>query len=220
MSGKRYPLQKRENPRVEVNVLKVDADGNSIYDEEFDPDICHCFPSTSSKRLPSMIYDGLKCDHHYTQHIQPAQNSVFTYPWTANTVRGRDNSIEDDRDSLKSEKLSMIAEEPSVQDVHVTRTAPPFASPSKTVERTKGPFSAPVDSRWESHGPDFRRFKSEQRLYTGGRPRSLDSREFRGRYIDPKDGQVYNFNVNYGKRSVQASRQADNTLRHSPVEYR
>jgi hypothetical protein len=35
MSGKRYPVQRRGPPRVEVNVLKVDADGNSIYDEDF-----------------------------------------------------------------------------------------------------------------------------------------------------------------------------------------
>lgn len=182
MSGKRYPVQRREPPRVEVNVLKVDADGNSIYDEDFDTDICHCFPSTSSKRLPSMIYDGLKCGHNHSQHIQPAQKSLFTYPWTANTITGRDYLMEDERDSLKSGKLSIIAEE---SDGHVTRTAPPFASPSKPLERTKGPFSAPVDSRWESHGPAFRRARSDNRLYTGGRPRTLDSREFRGRYVDP-----------------------------------
>ncbi|XP_063448991.1 uncharacterized protein LOC134728341 [Mytilus trossulus] len=212
MSTKRFPVQRKEHPRIEVNVLKVDADGNSIYDEDFDSNVCHCFPSTSSKFLPSMIYDELKCDHEQTTYIQPAQQSVFTYPWTANTVTGRED-LADDRDSLKSGKLSAIAEEP---DGHVTRTAPPFASPSKTVERTKGPYSAPVDpSRWESHGPDFRRAHSEQsvnRLHTGGRPRTLDSREFRGRYVDPKDGQVYKFNVNYGKRNVQASRQADNTI--------
>lgn len=182
MSGKRYPVQRRGPPRVEVNVLKVDADGNSIYDEDFDPDICHCFPSTSSKRLPSMIYDGLKCDHNHSHHIPPAQTTVFTYPWTANTITGRDYLMDDERDSLKSGKLSMIAEEP---DGHVTRTAPPFASPSKPLGRTKGPFSAPVDSRWESHGPTFRRAQSYNRLYTGGRQRTLDSREFRGRYFDP-----------------------------------
>jgi len=35
-----------------------------------------------------------------------------------------------------------------------------------------------------------------------------------------EDGQVYKFNVNYGKRNVEASRQADDTLRASPMEYR
>ena len=184
MSGRRYPIQRTDRTRVEVNVLKVDADGNSIYDEDFDPTICHCYPSTSSKRVPSMIYDGLKCEHDTSKYIQPAQKSVFTYPWTANTENGRDDSF-DDRDSLKSGKLSIIAEEP---DLHVTRTAPPFANPSKPLHRKNGPFSAPADSRWESHSPDFRRANSEQsvrRLNTGERPGSLDSREFHGRYVDP-----------------------------------
>lgn len=182
MSARRYPIQRKGPPRVEVNVLKVDADGNSIYDEDFDPNFCHCYPQTSSKRLPSMIYDELKCDHEQSTYIQPAQKSVFTYPWTANTVAGREELF-DDRDSLKSGKLSVIAEE---ADVHVTRTAPPFASPTKTNERTRVPYSAPIDpSRWESHGPDFRRAHSENRLYTGGRPRTLDSREFQGKYVDP-----------------------------------
>lgn len=218
MSARRYPVQRKGPPRVEVNVLKVDADGNSIYDEEFDPDLCHCFPPTSSIRLPSMIYDELRCGHHEeSTYIQPAQKSVFTYPWTANTLTGR-GELFDDRDSIKSGQLSVIAEEP---DVHVTRTAPPFASPTKANERVRGPFTAPVDpSNWESHGPDFRRARSENRLYTGGRPRTLDSREFQGKYVDPKDGQVYKFNVNYGKKNVSASREADNTIRATPNEFR
>jgi hypothetical protein len=64
------------------------------------------------KETDKRTNDGLKCDHNHSHHIPPAQKTVFTYPWTANTITGRDYLMDDERDSLKSGKLSMIAEEP------------------------------------------------------------------------------------------------------------
>lgn len=203
------PRQKGQPARIELNVLRLDEDGNSVYDEDFDPTVCHCFPTTSSLHIPSMLYDHINCPHHNTKHIQPAQAQVFAYPWTALTNKQRQRRQKSpDADSLASGKLSIIEEEP--QTPVVIRTAPPFANPSQFNEdKGEPPFTAPAYSRWESHGGrNMQRSQSVPSL-TGyhqprtpqnfhnpqistpyvtnykRRPVSIQDRYFDGRYIDP-----------------------------------
>lgn len=209
------PKQRGQPARIELNVLRLDEDGNSLYDEDFDPTVCHCFPHTSSLHIPSMLYDHINCPHHNTKHIQPAQEQVFTYPWTAVTnkprpLRRKPQSRGADRDSLASGKLSLIEEEP--QTPYVIRTAPPFANPSLFMEeKGEPPFSAPAFSHWESHGgKNVQRAQSVPSLtgfhqprtprhhhdpnpdistpyvtHYNRRPASIQDRQFDGRYIDP-----------------------------------
>ncbi|XP_062591842.1 uncharacterized protein LOC134253327 [Saccostrea cucullata] len=242
------PRQKGQPPRIELNVLRLDEDGNSLYDEDFDPSVCHCFPSTSSLHIPSMLYDHINCPHHNTKHIQPAQDQVFAYPWTAVTnkqpVAKGYRPRSPDGDSLASGKLSIIEEEP--QTPFVIRTAPPFANPSQVNESKGGPpFTAPALSRWESHGgrvvtraqsvPSLTGYQQPRtpRNYHNPnpqistpyvttikrRPVSIQDRNFDGRYLDPKDGQIYKFKVKYGKKEIEANRLQDSTIREEPEEY-
>lgn len=244
------PKQRGQQARIELNVLRLDEDGNSLYDEDFDPNVCHCFPNTSSLHIPSMLYDHINCPHHNTKHIQPAQAQVFAYPWTAATNKRRQTVGGGGRkprspaaDSLVSDKLSLIEEEPRTP--FVIKTAPPFANPSVFME-SKGepPFTAPAYSRWESHGgKDVPRAQSVPSLTGYNQPRtprqyedpnpnistpyvtnynrrpvSIRDRQFDGRYIDPKDGQVYKFRVKYGKKEIEADRKQDDTIREEPEE--
>ena len=209
--ARNYPRQRGQPARIELNVLKLDADGNSIYDDDIDPSVCDCFPTTSSKHIPSMLYDHIHCPHHNTKHIQPAQQQVFAYPWTANTEIGpkkRDKVKDIDEDSLASGRLSIIREESPRTTPNITRTAPPFADVTqRPIDRVKAPFTAPADSRWESHGTNFRRAESVPSLtgyyskkpvnnyqgistpyvqrFTPRRPVIMEDRHFDGHYIDP-----------------------------------
>ncbi|KAK3084012.1 hypothetical protein FSP39_006701 [Pinctada imbricata] len=239
-----FPRPKRGEPaRIELNILRLDADGNSIHDGDIDQNVCDCFPQTSSRHIPSMLYDHINCPHNSTKHIQPAQNEVFAYPWTANTVTGRRKAKrrDVDEDSLASGRLSNIAEENYYPTPNVTRTAPPFAEVAHySVERTRAPFSAPGDIRWENYMSQPRRAVSVPSLtgYVGNhqlhvdpqistpyvqrsisrRPGSIKDRHFDGHYIDPKDGHVYKFKVKYGQNDIKAKRFQDDTIREEPEE--
>lgn len=223
------PKQRGQQARIELNVLRLDEDGNSLYDEDFDPNVCHCFPNTSSLHIPSMLYDHINCPHHNTKHIQPAQAQVFAYPWTAATNKRRQTVGGGGRkprspaaDSLVSDKLSLIEEEPRTP--FVIKTAPPFANPSVFME-SKGepPFTAPAYSRWENHGgKDVPRAQSVPSLTGYNQPRtprqyedpnpnistpyvtnynrrpvSIRDRQFDGRYIDPSKAYLNSHSNNY-----------------------
>ncbi|XP_033748207.1 uncharacterized protein LOC117333160 [Pecten maximus] len=229
--------------RVELNILKLDADGNSVYDDDLDPNICRCFPRTSQKTIPSMLYDHINCPHVEHRHIQPAQQYVFTYPWTASSGNGRQRA---NREFDQDSGLSVIGEEDDDWENNVTRTAPPFAMHSPT--RARMPYTAPVQADKNPQGryrqtiaTDFRQFGSTPSLtgfsakrqtpvanrksniqhaepstpFIDKRERGIQEkpRHFQGHYMDQKDGRVYKFDVKYGKRDVQATREHANTYR-------
>lgn len=227
--------------RVELNILKLDADGNSIYDDDLDPGVCRCFPRTSKKTIPSMLYDHINCPHEEHRHIQPAQQYVFTYPWTASSGNGRQRAPHDfDQES----GLSVIGEEDDDWENNITRTAPPFAVHTPT--RARMPYTAPVkdDKNQQARqtiATDFRQFGSTpsltgfsakrqtplaNRKYNVQRPEPstpfIDKRDrglqekprhFQGHYMDQRDGRVYKFDVKYGKRDIQGTREHANTYR-------
>ncbi|XP_021376914.1 uncharacterized protein LOC110465437 [Mizuhopecten yessoensis] len=243
--GAPYSFRDTHQNRVELNVLKLDADGNSVYDDDIDPDICRCFPRTSQKTIPSMLYDHINCPHVEHRHIQPAQQYVFTYPWSASSGNGRQRAR---RDFDQESGLSVIGEDDDEWQNNVTRTAPPFATHSPAPARA--PYSAPVPAEnipqgkyRPIQGTDFRQFGSapsltgfsaKRQTHVANRKSNIqqaepstpfiDKRErgggiqdkprhFQGHYMDQKDGRVYNFNVKYGKRDIQATREHDNTYR-------
>lgn len=46
----------------------------------------HSIPVKSSKTIPSMYYDELRCPH-CAAHVQPSQDEVLAYPWTVQSYR-------------------------------------------------------------------------------------------------------------------------------------
>ncbi|CAL1527890.1 unnamed protein product [Lymnaea stagnalis] len=46
----------------------------------------HSIPEKSSKNIPSMYYDELRCPH-CAAHVQPSQDEVLAYPWTVQSYR-------------------------------------------------------------------------------------------------------------------------------------
>lgn len=204
----------RRPPRIEMHVRR------GIYEQrlgdkwDYDNDaVCDCFPRTSKHTIPSMFYDKISCPHTHHAHIQPAQDTQFNYPWTANSI-SRHKARRDD-DAL-SERLSLISEEDDQlrfspnqlqrhePDVHSIQTAPPYWYTRETgVRNSKPPYTAQInDTQILSNG---RRAQSMQDIRdpayrTDGmtKTRGLDSptnhrrnsrilsRQFTGSYVDTR----------------------------------
>ncbi|XP_045173355.1 uncharacterized protein LOC123534933 [Mercenaria mercenaria] len=214
----------RRPPRIEMQIRR------GMYDQRHgDPwdygneAVCDCFPRTSKHTIPSMFYDKIACPHTNYAHIQPAQETQFNYPWTANSLSRQKARGEDDE---LSERLSLISEEDDQlrfspnplqrndPDVLSIQTAPPYWYKREGDARdSKPPFTAPVnDTQILTNG---RRAQSMQDIRdpayrtdgmtptgnnyspTGNRRNSrLSNRQFTGTYVDPR-GKAYNYNVNY-----------------------
>ncbi|KAJ8311967.1 hypothetical protein KUTeg_009340 [Tegillarca granosa] len=179
----RHPVprpKQRPNPRIQLNILKLDEDGNSIYDDDLDEHVCHCCPSTSSRYIPSMVYDHLKCPHVNSNHVlQPGQQQVFAYPWTANTNIGKSHPQQNSEPYQERSHLSAIQEGeedvviPSSRQPTAVKTAPPFANTfQQETFRGKPPFTAPVDSEWPMHVRPFSKSQSVPSLTGYMSPRS------------------------------------------------
>lgn len=222
-----HPIAKRpparRPPRIEVQVRRGMYDHEEPWDYGNDA-VCDCFPRTSQHTIPSMFYDKLTCPHKNFAHIQPAQETQFNYPWTANSL-SRQKARGDDDDL--SERLSLISEEDeqlrfspnplqrNEPDVLSIQTAPPYWYKRDGDARdSKPPYTAPVnDTQILENGPraqsmqDIRNpaFRTDGMTPTrvaesqnGNRRNSrLSNRQFTGTYIDPRNGKVYNYNVNY-----------------------
>lgn len=213
----RHPIAKRlpmePPPRIEINVRRKNS-GESVFDDGiYDKSVvCDCFPRTSTKMVPSMFYDKIVCPHQHDAHIQPAQETQFNYPWTANTVSRRIARGGDD-DEL-SERLSLISEEddqlrfspPPIRqkepDVLSIQTAPPIVTQLDFDDprMIHPPYTAPAnDPPILTNG---RRVMSVEDIRnpthkpTSGIPQSrgnlspsksrLSNRQFTGNYVDPR----------------------------------
>ncbi|KAK3597193.1 hypothetical protein CHS0354_003693 [Potamilus streckersoni] len=211
---KKHPVRSQ----VEKNTFPRGKDGKQV---------CSCFPDPSHITIPSMFYDGIKCHHEHENHIQPAQQMVFAYPWTADSVGRKRARGEEGETSLIEEGYGshFQARKNLEPDQLSTMTAPPFRSQSPNLERTNPPFTAPnkttnfqiwKNKRWDSLGDlqerNYRANKFDQRYGDAEMPSKYNrntvdpERQFTGSYVDPKDGKVYSYNVNYRKQSIEATR--------------
>lgn len=226
----RHPIAKRgparRPPRIEMKVRR------GMYDTQRDPGwdydndaICDCFPRTSKHTIPSMFYDKLTCPHRNYAHIQPAQETQFNYPWTADSI-GRQKARGREDDEL-SERLSLISEEdeqlkftphPIQQrepDVLSIQTAPPYwYKPESEVRDSKPPYTAPMNdtqvlnngrratSMQDIRDPAYRTdglTPTRDNVSQAGARRAsrLSNRQFTGTYVDPRTGKLLKYNVNY-----------------------
>lgn len=234
----RHPIAQREParrpPRIEMRVRRGMYDEQRDRGWDYDNDaICDCFPRTSKITIPSMFYDKITCPHIHQAHIQPAQETQFNYPWTANSIN-RQKARGGDEEEL-SERLSLISEEdeqlrfspqPIQQqepDVLSINTAPPYWYKHESEARdSKPPYTAPINTKVLEHGPRASSMQdirdpayrtdgvSPTRLSQDGgrRPSRLSNRQFTGSYVDPRTGKVYKYNVNYnGTPRPDATRQ-------------
>lgn len=237
--AKRYPAE--PPPRIEVYDRKGRYSRDVVLDDS--DVVCNCFPRPSTHTIPSMFYDAIKCPHVNKVHIQPAQETQFNYPWTANSIKrrkARGYRIEDDVLSYISEENEEIRNSPPFlrnrpDDVLSIATAPPFRYMPDNDPRQDPPYTAPEQAteyltmkRRAASVDDVRqrvryRPKELKSDYIGGynvfdddnRPTGnsrIANRQFTGNYVDPKSGKVYNFNVNYSREGVQASRKPVQTL--------
>lgn len=180
------------------------------YDNEA---VCDCFPRTSRHTIPSMFYDKITCPHTNHAHIQPAQETQFNYPWTANSI-SRQKARGDD-DAL-SERLSLISEEDAQlrfspdplqrndPDVLSIQTAPPYRyNRESDVRNSKPPYTAQIhdtqilangrraQSMQDIRDPSYRTDGMTQNRGfdspTGSRRNSrLVNRQFTGSYVDSR----------------------------------
>ena len=183
----RYDTQLPRGPpraeRVELNVLQVDPDGNALYGDDYDADVCDCFPRPSKKTIPSMLYDRIKCPHKHEKHIQPGQKAVFTHPWTASSD---ENKVKGPRVGYRHGRQLRPIEEHDIFDErdvpNAIRTAPPYAV-VQTSNRIEPPFTAPAPGEELDIENDFpRRAESEPYL------------------------QSYRSKIQYSRRPTQVSR--------------
>lgn len=213
--AKRLPMD--PPPRIETNVRRESYDSNDhlYYDRSYYDNsvVCNCFPRTSTKMVPSMFYDKIVCPHQHNAHIQPAQETQFNYPWTANSVSRRRARGGPEDDEL-SERLSLISEEdeqlrfspPPLRqkppDVLSIQTAPPIVAERdfEDPREMQPPYTAPVnDPPVLTNG---RRVMSVEDIRnpayrSDGMPRSrgnvsptksrLSNRQFTGSYVDPRE---------------------------------
>lgn len=236
--AKRYPAE--PPPRIQISYRKGDYDHHGgLYNDEEAP-VCDCFPRPSRHTIPSMFYDKIVCPHKDQAHVQPAHVAQFNYPWTANST-GRPKLDEED---TISERMSLISEEDeqlrftpnflqrNPPDVLSVATAPPYWYTRKTNPREEeAPYTAPANDE-PVLAPRGRRAVSVQDLHmTGARtPKAtsqrqpsperlvrgsrLSNRQFTGNYVDPKDGKVYQYNVNYdGSPVPKGNRQPVNSTK-------
>ena len=169
----RHPIAKRypqEAPvRTEVLDKRMGFSRDVILDEN--GPVCSCYPRPSTHTIPSMFYDAIKCPHKNRVHIQPAQETLFNYPWTANSLnrldqRPRRMRYQQDitsNDDSDDEVLSLISEEndglenppprragPRLRnrpkqevDAMSVATAPPFRYMPDNDPRQDPPYTAP-----------------------------------------------------------------------------
>lgn len=151
----RHPIAKRypqEPPaRIEVYDRRRGISRDVFIDDnDF---VCNCYPRPSTHTIPSMFYDGIKCPHVDRVHIQPAQETQFNYPWTANSLkrgnaRGRRRYQDDDILSFISEENDEVRYSPPFlqnrpDDVLSVATAPPFRYMPDNDPRQDPPYTAP-----------------------------------------------------------------------------
>lgn len=221
-AGWRAPAKRPARIEMQIRRGMYDEYSGDQWDYENNA-VCDCFPRTSTHTIPSMFYDKITCPHKNYQHIQPAQETQFNYPWTANSL-SRQKARGDDDDL--SERLSLISEEDdqlrftpnhlqrNEPDVLSIQTAPPYWYKREGDPReSKPPFTAPVndtqiltngrraesmqDIRDPAYRTDGMTPTREHYSPTGHRRNSrLSNRQFTGTYVDPR-GKMYNYNVNY-----------------------
>lgn len=200
----RHPIAKRlpmePPPRIEMNVRRGYYDQEFPENDYFDQNVvCNCFPRTSTNMVPSMFYDKIVCPHQHDAHIQPAQETQFNYPWTANSVSRRQARGADD-DEL-SERLSLISEEddqlrfspPPLRqksaDVLSIQTAPPMVSNRDFDDprEVHPPYTAPVNDVYMiSEGRRAMSLENIPRSRNASPSKSrLSNRQFTGSYVDP-----------------------------------
>lgn len=181
----RHPIAKRypqDAPaRIEMNFRRGQLSRDIYYDDN--DLVCNCFPRPSTHTIPSMFYDAIKCPHDHYGHIQPAQETQFNYPWTANTLKRRrrrkfgDN--EDDDLSIISEEYDHLHVSPAFlrnreADQLSIATAPPFRYMPDNDPRQDPPYTAPEQAT------EYLEYKR--------RAASFDDVRQRGHLSDPRDG--------------------------------
>lgn len=214
----RHPIATRppapRPPRAEMKVRRgaYDEYRGEHWNHENDA-VCDCYPRTSTHTIPSMFYDKIACPHTNFAHIQPAQETQFNYPWTADSVRGRER----DDDEL-SERLSLLSQEddqlrfsPNLHrndpDSLSIQTAPPYWFKREgNVRDSKPPYTAPVNdmellkngpraqSMQDIRNPAFRtdEMPGDREIETPNHRNSrLSNRQFTGTYVDPSKKLIY-----------------------------
>ena len=194
-------------PRIETYARRGRYSGQEFFDDGMYENslVCNCFPRTSTKMVPAMFYDKIVCPHRHDAHIQPAQETQFNYPWTANTTSRRPARGDDDD---LSERLSLISEEdaqlrfspPPLRqkqpDVLSIQSAPPivwqrdFDDPREI----QPPYTAPVNDQPivinKQRAMSTENIRNPSQGVPGSRNGSpsksrLSNRQFTGNYVDP-----------------------------------
>lgn len=213
--AKRPPAQRP--PRIEEQVRRGSGNSDQFDEQPWgygDGNICDCFPRTSKHTIPSMFYDKITCPHMESAHIQPAQETQFNYPWTADSISRQKARGDDDE---LSERLSLISEEDeqlrfsphplqrNEPDVLSIQTAPPYWYKRDGDARdSKPPFTAPTyDKQILENGPRAQSMQDirnpayrtdgmtpsralDSRNAGNRRNSRLSNRQFTGTYLDPR----------------------------------
>ncbi|KAK7087987.1 uncharacterized protein [Littorina saxatilis] len=236
-----------------------------------DPYSCMCFPSKSSKTIPAMMYDGVRCPHPDHQ-FPPAKQDVFAYPWTVHTNRPQrileygykqgqvrpPSAVTAPPFALYNKKEPRPqVKEPPPHTAPVKKTSAPLLSSDPSDRRLRraerqrlaplpedeadeiSPFDSvsqvsplrthrspslrlrTVDQQTRRRVDTELRMASRNRaLSTPPRPRPLldnegfpqtPTRIFKGEYIDPKSGEVHEYDIKYGKQALGGSRNLKTT---------
>lgn len=171
-------------PRIELNILQSHYT-KAISDVEPEVDgrgiACPMCPDTSSRTIPSMVYDAINCPHNY---IQPTHGTIMAHPWSANTCERQIQSREwSPASSLQSEAISFFSDEnetlapPSPNFSSVARTAPNRRNVYNGF-RKKPPYTAPVITNSNFDGPSDKRPGSNE---------EHNVPVFEGKYLDPSE---------------------------------
>lgn len=233
----RHPIAKRYPQEPPARTEVYDRRGGFSRDVILDESgaVCNCFPRPSTHTIPSMFYDAIKCPHENRVHIQPAQETQFNYPWTANSLKRHNRRARGTRYRQDDDVLSFISEEndglyspphaflrnrPDVDALSVA-TAPPFRYMPDNDPREDPPYTAPEQAteylamkRRAASFDDVRHVRHKPKDYNNfldddvnrvGNSR-LSNRSFTGSYVDPKSGKIYNFNVNYSREGAKGTR--------------